>query len=48
METPEGDLYKADVDNQYRALAIRVEAETFRWFWIGEHDEYMRILDLFR
>lgn len=45
-DTPGGALYKANVDPQYRALALRVGPEVYRWFWIGEHDEYERLLDL--
>ena len=45
LETDEGDVYKADVDDGYRALALRVEPEVFRWFWVGDHDEYTRILN---
>lgn len=40
-----GQIWKADVNDQYRALAVR-EGDVFYWFWIGEHDEYMRQLDL--
>jgi len=27
----------------YRALAV-LEGDTFYWFWIGTHDEYVRLL----
>lgn len=46
-DTPQGALYKANVDRQYRALALEVEPGEYVWFWIGTHDEYMRYLDLF-
>lgn len=39
-------LYKANVDRQYRVLALEVEPDVYQWFWIGEHDEYERLLDL--
>ena len=38
-----GEFWSARVTDAYRALAIR-EENTFTWFWIGEHDEYERIL----
>jgi hypothetical protein len=46
-DTPYGGLYKANVDSQYRALALQVGPDEYLWFWIGEHDEYERKLDLF-
>ncbi len=32
------------VGRQYRALALR-EADTVKWFWVGPHDEYMKLLN---
>jgi hypothetical protein len=40
---PVGALWSARVTDNYRALAIR-EENVFTWFWIGLHDEYVRIL----
>jgi hypothetical protein len=40
---PVGELWSARVTDAYRALAIRDE-KVFIWFWIGSHDEYMRLL----
>ena len=40
---PVGELWSARVTDAYRALAIR-EEKGFIWFWIGSHDEYMRLL----
>ena len=40
---PVGQFWSARVTDAYRALAIR-EASVFTWFWIGPHDEYMRLL----
>jgi hypothetical protein len=40
---PAGELWPARVTDAYRALAIR-EDNLFTWFWIGSHDEYMRLL----
>jgi len=36
--------WSARVTNSFRALAIR-EGDVFIWFWIGPHDEYMRMLE---
>jgi len=38
-----GAFWSARVTDGYRALAIR-EGRTFTWFWIGDHDEYERLL----
>jgi len=46
-DTPAGALFKANVDKQYRALALQIGPNLYEWFWIGEHDEYDRLLDLF-
>ncbi len=40
---PVGEFWSARVTDAYRALSIR-EANVFTWFWIGPHDEYMRLL----
>lgn len=42
-----GQLWSARVNDRYRALALRTRPGTYTWFWIGEHDEYERKLDLF-
>ncbi len=38
-----GNLWSARVGLQYRALAAE-EGEDIIWFWIGNHDEYDRLL----
>jgi hypothetical protein len=38
-----GEFWSVRVTDAYRALAIR-EGNVFTWFWIGPHDEYMRLL----
>jgi hypothetical protein len=38
-----GPFWAVRISPPYRALAIR-KGEVFHWFWIGEHDEYERIL----
>ncbi|MDD5483176.1 MAG: hypothetical protein PHP98_05945 [Kiritimatiellae bacterium] len=38
-----GNLWSIRITGGYRALAIHHE-ETFFWFWIGNHDEYMRLI----
>jgi len=40
---PVGVFWSVRVTDAYRALSIR-EANVFTWFWIGPHDEYMRLL----
>jgi hypothetical protein len=40
---PTRPIFSARVNLDYRALAIR-EGETVVWFWIGNHDEYERLL----
>jgi mRNA-degrading endonuclease RelE of RelBE toxin-antitoxin system len=40
---PTEPIYSARVGRAYRALAD-VEGGVATWFWIGHHDEYMRIL----
>jgi hypothetical protein len=40
---PVGDFWSVRVTDDYRALAYREDA-VFNWFWIGSHDEYMRLL----
>lgn len=36
-------IYSVRIDRGYRALGI-LEGEAILWFWIGPHDEYMRML----
>jgi len=36
-------MWSACINDQYRALGIRDGAD-ITWFWIGEHDEYERII----
>jgi len=38
-----GDFWSARVGDNYRALAI-VEGSRAKWFWIGPHDEYERLI----
>jgi hypothetical protein len=37
------NLWSVRVTDDYRALATR-EGDTWLWFWIGDHDEYLRLL----
>ena len=41
---PVGVLWSARVTDSCRALAIR-EGNVFTWFWVGQHDEYERLLN---
>ena len=36
-------VYSVRIDRGYRALGIR-EGDVILWFWIGEHNEYERLL----
>lgn len=36
-------IYSVRVGRGYRALGL-LEQDTVLWFWIGHHDEYMRLL----
>ena len=37
-------VWSIRIGRQYRALALR-EADTVKWFWVGPHDEYMKLLN---
>lgn len=39
-----GDYWSVLATKRHRALAIEVEGGLL-WFWIGTHDEYMRLID---
>jgi hypothetical protein len=41
---PVGPFWSARITGGYRALALR-ENGVFHWFWIGNHDEYLRLID---
>ncbi|MDM8536360.1 hypothetical protein QUF70_06370 [Desulfobacterales bacterium HSG17] len=36
-------IYSVRINNDYRTLGI-LEGDTVIWYWIGNHDEYMRML----
>ena len=38
-----GNYWSVRVGRGYRALAIQ-DGDDFIWFWVGGHDEYMRII----
>ena len=38
-----GRYWSARVGGSYRAVAVRDGAD-FTWFWIGDHDEYLRVI----
>ena len=40
-----GDFWSVLVGDNYRALAT-VEGGRAKWFWIGPHDEYERLIGL--
>ncbi|HEX7361221.1 MAG TPA: hypothetical protein VF283_12090 [Bryobacteraceae bacterium] len=40
---PVGAFWSARVSDAYRALSIR-KKNIFVWFWIGNHDDYERLL----
>ena len=37
-------VWSIRIGRQHRALALR-EADTVEWFWVGSHDEYMKLLN---
>lgn len=41
---PVGEFWSARVTNGCRALALR-RGIVFTWFWIGQHDEYDRLVN---
>ena len=38
-----GEVWSVRIGRSHRALAL-LENDTYYWFWIGAHDEYIRIL----
>jgi hypothetical protein len=40
---PKGKYWAARVTRGYRALVVQIP-DGYLWFWIGNHDEYERIL----
>lgn len=40
---PTRPIYSARVNISYRVVGIR-DADTIVWFWIGNHDDYERLL----
>lgn len=40
---PQDPIYSVRVGRGYRALSW-FESGTITWFWIGNHDEYLRLL----
>ena len=41
---PVGTFWSARVNDACRALGEMVDEDTIRWFWIGMHDEYERLI----
>jgi hypothetical protein len=39
----EEPIYSVRVSDDYRVLGL-AEGDTIVWFWVGRHDEYLRIL----
>jgi plasmid maintenance system killer protein len=39
----EEPIYSARINEDYRVLGL-LEGDTVIWFWIGNHDEYERLL----
>jgi len=40
-----GNVWSVRIGRGYRALAV-LDKETFYWFWIDVHDEYVRLLGI--
>ena len=41
-----GNVWSIRVGGGHRALAL-LEDDVFYWFWIGTHDEYERLIELY-
>jgi len=41
--SPEQPLYSVRIGQHYRALGL-LDGDTITWFWIGNHDDYERML----
>ena len=41
-----GNVWSVRIGGGHRALAL-LEEDAFHWFWIGNHAEYERLLDLY-
>jgi len=39
----ENDIWSVRITRSYRAVGI-LEGDTVTWFWIGNHDDYLRFL----
>lgn len=39
----EEPIYSVRISENYRAVGI-FEGDTIIWYWIGKHDEYLRLL----
>lgn len=39
-----GRFWSVRVGLQHRALSVEAEDGTLVWFWIGQHDEYDRLI----
>lgn len=39
----EEPIYSARINDNYRVLGI-LEEDTVIWYWVGDHDEYERLL----
>jgi plasmid maintenance system killer protein len=37
------NIWSVRINHEYRALAVR-EGNDIIWFWIGDHDTYMKLL----
>jgi hypothetical protein len=38
------DIYSVRINRSYRAVAQRVAADEYVWFFIGTHDDYERVI----
>ncbi|MEK7686685.1 MAG: hypothetical protein AAB466_14815 [Verrucomicrobiota bacterium] len=38
-----GDLWSARVGLRYRAAGVFLDGDTFRWTWIGSHENYNKL-----
>ncbi len=42
-----GEIWSIRISNNYRAIALQDDVD-FIWIWIGNHDEYERVIGYFK
>jgi hypothetical protein len=44
LYNPHGEVWSVRVTDNYRASGVEDDPGIITWFWIGDHDDYERIL----